>query len=1228
MVHPKSPIFVPSSPPNLDFTRRRSQSRSTSSSGGASASYRPALAGKSNTRLSSGVSVPRRESHTTGPFQHHDTTNHHNNNSNTSRISIASDSAGDVPAIKFGSFTATREELRDGSARLASLSLVTPSPLHSPSTDEPPPLNLGSSSAPEQSRRRQSADRDGKRVAHRDQATTTSSTSSSSLSNKQAGPSSPSNLSLARPTLLTGGSIEFAKSPEPINENEPITFPAPTIASSSSAQAGHGGHHSNDTGSSRKEVGTFGSSGSNGGNGAEDGITPTQSQVGSLNPQNSPGAHSGGSQGQTPTPTRMIEAQRREREKATQTRTQKSVDKDDVNVLGDDLGGNDSEEEEEQMLKSQIEVPGVEDGQPRRRRRSRPNRSGSPDGERTPLLRTKPLRQQSSFSQMSGMSEVSKRVGSAWDRTRHHLKSVDVSDVAKTSVASIPAVVLGVLMNVLDGVSYGLISFPTNLPVFADFGGIGVSMFFVTCVVSQIVYTGGGSIFKGGNGSMMIEVVPFFHSIAGIIAGSVSDDRSVVATTMVAFAMSSVLTGIAFGVLGVLRLGSLCEFFPRHILVGCIGGVGAFLFVTGLQVSARLEDEASLSLDLIKHYLQPSVLPLWTIPLALAIILRLITARFHHPLVFPGFFIAIPVVFYAIAAAARIDIETLRQHGWVFEVNGVDSTWYEYWTLFDFSKTHWSAVLDTIPTQLALVFFGLLHVPINVPALAISVGEDNVNTNRELVAHGVSNVAAGLIGSVPNYLCYVNSVLFYRVGGTTRVSGFLLAAANFGVLVAGPGIISYLPVCVVGALIYILAIDLVKEAVWDTYGRVARFEYITICAIVLVMTAWDFVVGIGVGIILACVSFVVISSQRRAIRSILSGSVARSTVRRHPKQSAFLQDVGSQTRIMKLQGFLFFGTISAVESTIRKILEAASWSQNPIRFLVLDFSMASGVDFSAAEAFVRIQRLLDDKDAVLVLCGCPANSNVGIALRSVDLWADDGESKVEVFENLNDALEHCENAFLRSLYSQNFQPPRIAPTTPALTSQIDVPKDELDSEIVSFAQSPRSSHLRTAAKETMTRTETTPYKTNFQQPLPILMQSLRPFESDLNEDYCFRLVPYFKRVNIERGTTLWNAGDEGDSCYVIESGMLRATYVFKDRSHAIAESMVAGTVAGEMSFLSRSKRNATVVAERDSVLWKLTSQGHDDMGKKEGWTFARKFEQCLTRIACEEQDVLQAIEHR
>ena len=53
--------------------------------------------------------------------------------------------------------------------------------------------------------------------------------------------------------------------------------------------------------------------------------------------------------------------------------------------------------------------------------------------------------------------------------------------------------------------------------------------------------------------------------------------------------------------------------------------------------------------------------------------------------------------------------------------------------------------------MLALVFFGILHVPINVPALGVTV-QQRTDLNRELVGHGVSNLLAGLLGTCQNYL--------------------------------------------------------------------------------------------------------------------------------------------------------------------------------------------------------------------------------------------------------------------------------------------------------------------------------------------------------------------------------------------------------------------------------------------------------------------------------------------
>ena len=57
---------------------------------------------------------------------------------------------------------------------------------------------------------------------------------------------------------------------------------------------------------------------------------------------------------------------------------------------------------------------------------------------------------------------------------------------------------------------------------------------------------------------------------------------------------------------------------------------------------------------------------------------------------------------------------------------------------------------------------------------------------------------------------------------------------------------------VVSALIFVLGIDLVKEALWDTRHRVSKPEYITIVSIMVAMTAWDFVIGVLFGIVVSC----------------------------------------------------------------------------------------------------------------------------------------------------------------------------------------------------------------------------------------------------------------------------------------------------------------------------------------------------------------------------------------
>ena len=97
---------------------------------------------------------------------------------------------------------------------------------------------------------------------------------------------------------------------------------------------------------------------------------------------------------------------------------------------------------------------------------------------------------------------------------------------------------------------------------------------------------------------------------------------------------------------------------------------------------------------------------------------------------------------------------------------------------------------------------------------------------RYLVIH--ARETGRQLTALQNYLVYTNTVLFMRSGGDSRVAGVMLAAATFGVLIIGPVIIGYIPIMVVGALIFFLGFDLMREALVDTWGRVHRLEYLTV----------------------------------------------------------------------------------------------------------------------------------------------------------------------------------------------------------------------------------------------------------------------------------------------------------------------------------------------------------------------------------------------------------------
>jgi SulP family sulfate permease len=801
-------------------------------------------------------------------------------------------------------------------------------------------------------------------------------------------------------------------------------------------------------------------------------------------------------------------------------------------------------------------------------------------------------------------------------------------------IGYMPAVFLGTLLNVLDALSYGMIMFPIGEAVFSKMGPAGLSMFYVSTVISQLVFSLGGSAFKGGIGSEMIEVTPFFHQMGLSIlykiqsseryANDPNTNNVIITTTIFAFAISSMVTGLVFAVLGKCRLGKLVGFFPRHILVGCIGGVGYFLFITGIEVSSRIEGGVNYNWPTLQYLLNPLPFLQWTIPLILSVVLIIIQKINSHPLIVPCYFIVIFIVFHLlILIIPSWNIQLARDYGWIFSAQESNEPWYSFYKYYNFKICDWWLILDQLPTMFALTFFGVLHVPINVPALALTVGMDTYDVDRELIAHGISNFVSGMLGSIQNYLVYTNSVLFIRSGADSHLSGVLLAFATSCIMFIGPVLIGYIPVCVVGSLIYLLGYELLKESVWDTYGRLRKFEYITIIIIVITMGAWDFVYGILVGILLACVSFVIEAGSKSVISDVYTGEYARSIVVRHPKQLEFLKNVGKQICILKLSGSLFFGSIGGLEERIRNMFEVANYRKQPIKYLILDLNNVLTFDFSATEGFKRIRNLLMERNCYFILSSVKEDgkSNIVESLKFSGLWeTEEHQEKIQMFNTLNSALEWCENRFLKNYkdftitaqskhmsIGNNINNNRVKKLPVAggvfenySTSQspiIGTPRhvqfmnaarkykqnEQLDRDLIlskidsCHNNNNTTQHIRKGSQSTM------------KQPLYLILQIMQGLSTRHDDKFWSKLIPYLKKQTYKPGDDIYDKNSNQPRLFFFESGLIDFQIKFNDLKFTINSSELPLTMFGDI-IITNSDRSIKYTANTSCVVWILGSK--------------------------------------
>jgi SulP family sulfate permease len=165
--------------------------------------------------------------------------------------------------------------------------------------------------------------------------------------------------------------------------------------------------------------------------------------------------------------------------------------------------------------------------------------------------------------------------------------------------------------------------------------------------------------------------------------------------------------------------------------------------------------------------------------------------------------------------------------------------------------------------------------------------------------------------------------------------------------------------------------------------------------------------GVGAGIIIATVLFVLKYSSVNVISSILTGDSHHSSVDRSPLEARLLDSQGGQIHILRLKGFIFFGSANNLLNTIRE--RQADPDLPALHFVILDFQHVSGLDTSGIVSMSKLARLAKKAGFIILAASVPVE--IQNSFRLAGLLKED--SGLRLFRDRDYSIEWCENEILK-----------------------------------------------------------------------------------------------------------------------------------------------------------------------------------------------------------------------
>jgi high affinity sulfate transporter 1 len=462
-------------------------------------------------------------------------------------------------------------------------------------------------------------------------------------------------------------------------------------------------------------------------------------------------------------------------------------------------------------------------------------------------------------------------------------------------------------------------------------------------------------------------------AIAGVTPGS---EQWVAYTSFIALICGALLVlARAF------RLGFLGDFLSTSVLIGFLTGVGVQVATGQLPDMLGIPKGSGGWLDQQWHLLTSlGDTSATTLVFAAATLVIIVVFKRFAPKV-PG---AIVAVVLLIVVSALTDAST---HG-VAVVGSVDKGFPPIGLPDGIDRANWETCTAIAVSCVILI---IAQSAATSRSFAMKHGQ-NVDVNRDIVGLAGANFAAGLSGTFVVNGSPTKTQILDGQNGRTQVANLTMSAIVLMVALFFTTALTDMPKAVLGAIVFLIGLDLIDIAGLRRIARSRRSEFVIALMTAVVVCA----VGIEQGIILAIVVSIieVIRRQYEPRDFVLADSATG-------QQSYQPAAPGNQTEagliVFRYDAPLFYANANRFVDDIESLIDTAP---DQVRWLILDAGGLDDIDYSAGVALGGLLDYLDAHQITLVMAR--VDPWLVDTLRAYDLHHRIGPGRL--YDTLDDAI--------------------------------------------------------------------------------------------------------------------------------------------------------------------------------------------------------------------------------